>query len=195
MSATLDDRRDVAAIHPLRFWVEYEGDAATPADWVEWVKKGDQFAATTGEKVSRAKRDKPVWDALQPYYEAWQRGQAAPINGMPLDAAPFMTKPLIEVLARVHIRSVEDLAAAEDAALAKLNIPGMRATQAKAKAFLDAQKNLSGVASELATLRAMVEQQRAEMVEMAQSRDTLAAESGRRRRTREEVMQPASVAE
>lgn len=192
MSATLDDRRDVAAIHPLKFWTEYEGEAATPADWVEWVKKGSQFGDTTSEKVSRAKRDMPVWEALRPYYEAWQRGQDAPINGMPLDAAPFMTKQLIEVLNRVHIRSVEDLANAEDAALAKLNIPGIRTTQAKARAFLDAQQNLSGVASELATLRAMVEQQRAEMAEMAQSRDAMAAESGRRKRSRDEVMQPVA---
>ena len=42
---------------------------------------------------------------------------ASAVDGMPLDAAPFMTKPLIEVLHRVHIRSVEDLANAEDAAL------------------------------------------------------------------------------
>ena len=189
MSVTLDDRRDVAAIHPLKFWTEYEGDAATPADWVEWVKKGDQFGATTAEKISRAKRDRPVWDALRPYYEAWQRGQDAPVNGMPLDAAPFMSKQLIEVLNRVHIRSVEDLADAEDAALAKLNIPGIRTMQGKARAFLDAQQNLSGVASELAALRAMVEAQKAELAEVAQSRDAMAAESGRRRRSRDEVMQ------
>lgn len=193
MSVTLDERRDVAAIHPLKFWTEYEGDAATPADWVEWVKKGDAFGATTQEKVVRAKRDRPVWEALRPFYEAWQRGQDAPINGMPLDAAPFMSKQLIEVLNRVHIRSVEDLANAEDAALSKLNIPGIRTTQAKARAFLDAQANLSGVASELAALRAMVEQQRSELAEAALARDTMAAESGRRRRSREEVMQPASV--
>lgn len=193
MSVTLDERRDVAAIHPLKFWTEYEGDAATPADWVEWVKKGDAFGATTQEKVVRAKRDRPVWEALRPFYEAWQRGQDAPVNGMPLDAAPFMTKQLIEVLNRVHIRSVEDLASAEDAALSKLNIPGIRTTQAKARAFLDAQQNLSGVASELAALRAMVEQQRSELDEAALARDTMAAESGRRRRSREEVMQQASA--
>lgn len=189
MSVTLDDRREVAAIHPLRFWTEYEGDALEPRDWVEWVKKGDAFGSTTAEKVARAQKDGPVWEAIRPYYDAWKRGQDAPINGIPLDAAPFATKQLVEILARVHIRSVEDLANAEDAALARLNIPGIRTTQQKAKAFLDAQANLTGVASELATLRAMVEQLQAENGELAQARDTLAAETGRRRRSREEVMQ------
>lgn len=190
MSLSLDDRRDVAAIHPQRFWTEYkEADGSlTPEEWVEWVKKGDAHLSTTADKIARVKRDAPLWAAVQPYYDAWKRGQDAPINGMPLDAAPFATKELVEVLKRVHIRSVEDLANAEDAALAKLNIPGIRMTQQKARAFLDAQANLSGVASEIAALRALVEQQAAEISEISQARDTLAAETGRRKRSTAEVM-------
>jgi hypothetical protein len=191
MSASLDDRRDVAAIHPQRFWTEYvdvRGEMKAE-DWVEWVKKGALNPNTTQEKVSRAKRDIAVWAALEPHYAAWKRGQDAPVNGIPLDAAPFATKELVEVLRRVNIRSVEDFASAEDSALARLNIPGIRSTQGKARAFLDAQTNLSGIASEMAALRDMVEALRAENAELAQARDTLAAETGRRRRSRDDVMQ------
>lgn len=187
MSATLDDRRDVAAIHPLKFWTEYEGDDLQPRDWVLWVKKGDAHGSTTAEKIARVRKDPALWASVEPYFDAWKKGQDAPVNGIPLDAAPFATRQIVEVLARVHIRSVEDLACAEDAALAKLNIPGIRAMQQKARAFLDAQQNLSGVASELAALRAMVEQQKAELAEVAEARDALASETGRRKRTREEV--------
>jgi hypothetical protein len=196
MSVTLDNRRDAAAIHPLKFWTDYEekNGELVAKEWVEWVKRGDQHAATTADKVARVQRDGPLWDALRPHYEAWKRGQDAPIEGIPLDAAPFATKELVAMLARVHIRSVEHLAGAEDAALVKLNIPGIRTLREKARAFVDAQQNLSGVASELAALRAMVEQQRAEIGELSQSRDTLAAESGRRRRSRDEVMQQPEAA-
>ena len=194
MSATLDDRRDVAAIHPLRFWTDYT-DAAdgsmTPAEWVEWVKKGDAYGATTAEKVTRAQKMPVIWDALRPHYEAWKRNQEPVANGTPLDAVPFVTREMAQAMARVHLRSVEDLAAAEDAALVKLGIPNIRAVQQKARAFLDAQRMQAGVSGELAALREMVERLQAEKAEAEQATETIARESGRRRRTRDEVMTPA----
>lgn len=190
MSATLDDPRDIAAIKPIRFWTEYRDQPngqMVPEDWAEWVKKGDMSAATTAEKIVRVKRDAPVWEAIRKPYEAWKEGTEAPLDGTPLDAVPFVTKELAAALARVHIRTVEDLAKAEDAALSKLAIPGIRGTQAKAKAFLDVQQNQSGIVAELAALRAKIESISAERDEALRTADTLAAESGKRRRTREEV--------
>ena len=205
MSVTLDDRRDVAAIHPIEFRTEYqpvmkpgpggkmiETGQVEPADWVTWVKKGDAHGATTSEKISRVKRDEPIWQAVRPFYEAWKAGQQAEMIGTPLDAAAFVTKEMVRALAAVHIRSVEDLANAEDAALAKLNIPGIRNTRAKAKAFLENQANSAGVSAELAALREMVEQLQADKAEAERARDAMAAEAGRRRRTRDEVMQAPS---
>jgi hypothetical protein len=197
MSATLDDRRDVAAIHPLRFWTAYEEPPGgrgerIAADWVEWVKKGDQHRSTTSEKVRRVKKDAPVWAVVKPYYEAWKSNQAAPIIGTPLDAAPFATREMAEELSRLHIRSVEDLANAEDSALAKTGIPGIRQLQAKARAYLDVQANQAGVMSELVALRERLATLEAEKADAVRAADTLAVEAGRRRRSREEVMaQPA----
>lgn len=193
MSATLEDRRDVAAIHPLRFWTDYV-DAAdgsmTPSEWVEWVKKGDAYGATTAEKITRLKKMGVIWDTIQPHYDAWKRGQDATTNGTPLDAVPFVTREMAAALARVHLRSVEDLASAEDAALVKLGIPNIRTIQQKARAFLDAQQMQAGVSGELAALRALVEQLQADKAEAQQATETMARETGRRRRTRDEVMQP-----
>lgn len=201
MSVTTEDRRDVAAIHPVRFWVAYSpvtridrGKAVDTgevkgSDWVEWVKKGDAQRSTTSEKVDRVMRDPILWEAIRPHYEGWKKGQDAVLVGTPLDAVPFIEREVGKVLASVHIRTVEDLAGAEDSALAKLNIPGIRSMRNKAQAFLDAQRTVSGVSGELAALREMVERLTAEKEEAERSRDAMASETGRRRRSREEVMQ------
>jgi len=190
MSATMDETRERAAIKPLRFWVEYRDTAngeMAGDDWVEWVKKGDMHAATTAEKVARVKRDPILWGALEPFYAAWKKNEDAPIDGMPLAAVPFMSRELVDALARVHIRSLEDFIGAGDADLARMNVPGVRAMQAKARAFKDAQAT-AGIAAELAALRAQVETLTAEKAEAERTVETLAAETGRRRRTRDEVM-------
>jgi hypothetical protein len=197
MSVSLDDRRDVAAIHPLRFWTDYTdaGDGSmVPAEWVEWVKKGDAHGATTAEKVSRAQKMPVIWDALRPHYDAWKRGQDVVTDGTPLDAVAFATRELCQALARVHIRSVEDLVGAEDAALTRLNIPGIRGIQAKARAFLEAQRNTAGVASALAERDERLAAQKAELDELRRTVEELASAAGKRQRTRAEVMaQPAEA--
>lgn len=184
--------QNIAAIHPVEFWTDYTPSAngPEPHDWVRWVKKGVTNGATTEDKVARVqKHDVAIWDVLRPHYEAWKRGQSAPVDGIPLDAAPFMTREMVKVLAGVHIRSVEDLANAEDASLSKLNIPGIRAIRAKAQAYLDAQANVAGVTEELAALREMVARLQGERDEAVQTSDAMAAVAGRPRRGR-----PPSVA-
>ena len=149
MSGTGQSREPVA-IMPIEFWTEYSGEGADmkAADWVRWVKKGDSMRSTVAEKVSRLKKGmvgEEIWAVIKPYYERWKEGQDAPVIGMPLDAAPFATKEMVRVLAQVEIRSVEDLANAEEAALNKLPIPGIIGMRAKAKALLDTRANLAPV--------------------------------------------------
>ena len=117
MTGTMDNR-EVAAIHPIKFWTDYQpgpNGTRVEADWVRWVKKGTTNQSTTEDKVVRVQKDAAVWAALGRHYEAWKAGQAAPVNGTPLDAVPFMTAELAEELRRVHVLTIEDLAAAEDA--------------------------------------------------------------------------------
>lgn len=179
---------NVAAIHPIEFWTDYQPgpDGQMVAhDWARWIKKGVSNGATTEDKVARVRRHDPmVWAVLERHYEAWKRGQDAPVEGTPLDAAPFVSREMVKVLAQYHIRSVEDLANAEDAGLAKLNVPGIRATRDKARAFLEAQRNVAGVAHELAQLREMVATLQRERDEAVQTSDAMAAVAGRPRRGR-----------
>jgi hypothetical protein len=65
--------------------------------------------------------------------------------------------------------------------LVKLGVPGIRTIQGKARAFLDAQRNMAGVASELAALREQVAALTADRNEIAETADALAADAGKRR--------------
>jgi hypothetical protein len=185
MSGTGQSREPVA-IMPIEFWTEYAGEGASlvASDWVRWVKKGDSARSTVSEKISRLKKGmvgEEIWAVIKPYYDRWKNGQDAPIVGMPLDAAPFATKEMVRVLAQVEIRSVEDLANAEEAALNKLPIPGIMGMRAKAKALLDARANLAPVSEELAALRQQVEALQREKNEALELADEMAKEVDKKR--------------
>lgn len=185
MSGTGQSREPVAIV-PIKFWPEYtgEGDNIKRDDWVQWVKKGDSMRSTVSEKVSRLKKGmvgEEIWAVIKPYYERWLDGLERPIIGMPLDAAPFATQEMVRVLAQVEIRSVEDLANAEEAALTKLPIPGIIGMRAKAKALLDARANLAPVSEELAALRQEVEALKKERNEALELADAMAQEADKKR--------------
>lgn len=195
MSGTGQSREPVA-IMPIEFWTEYTGEGADlkAADWVRWVKKGDSMRPTVAEKVARLKKGmlgEEIWAVIKPYYDRWKEGQDAPIIGMPLEAAPFATKEMVRVLGQVEIRSVEDLANAEEAALNKLPIPGILGMRAKAKALLDARANLAPVSQELAALREEVkalQKARDEALELA---DEMAKEADKKRSRKPEGVSAA----
>jgi hypothetical protein len=84
-------------------------------------------------------------------------------------------------LAQVEIRSVEDLANAEESALNKLPIPGIIGMRAKAKALLDARANLAPVSEELAALRQKVEALEKERNEALELADEMAKEADKKR--------------
>lgn len=185
MSGTGQSREPVA-IMPIEFWTEYTGEGADlkAADWVRWVKKGDSMRPTVAEKVTRLKKGmlgEEIWAVIKPYYDRWKEGQDAPIIGMPLEAAPFATKEMVRVLGQVEIRSVEDLANAEEAALNKLPIPGILGMRAKAKALLDARANLAPVSEELAALRQQVQDLQKARDEALELADEMAKEADRKR--------------
>ncbi len=185
MSGTGQSRNPVA-IMPIEFWTEYTGEGADmkAADWVRWVKKGDSMRSTVAEKVSRLKKGavgEEIWAVIKPYYERWKEGQDA----------PFATKEMVRVLAQVEIRSVEDLANAEEAALNKLSIPGIIGMRAKAKALLDARANLAPVSEELAALRQKVEALEKERNEALELADEMAKEADKKRARRPESVAAA----
>jgi hypothetical protein len=158
---TPEEAKQIPAIVPLEFVVEYEekrsakGDVIpgeyNPGEKVRWAKKGMQNGSETVEKVARLqKHDKIVWSVLEPYYAAWKRNEEMPVNGVPVDALPFISKQLAKVLKSAHILSAEDFVATPESLLHKLGIPGILGFKAKCQTFLDAKKNEAIIVAQMA---------------------------------------------
>ena len=186
------------AIVALEIWEEYkpQADGSVKAEErVKWVRRG-AIGAETSEAVHRLKRDNgPIWQALEPAYDAWKKGKTAPIDGTPLIAWPGATPQLVKALEPYHIRSVEDLAAIEDNVMTRTGVPGIRALKNNALAFIDAQKTTSVVAGEISTLRSEKEAMQAEINELKDLVQSLAAEHGKvTDETKRPVGRPRQVA-
>ena len=72
-------------------------------------------------------------------WEAFQKGQAAPISGMPLKEWSRSTPKMVAELNAQNIFTVEDLASVSDVNLGRLGMGG-RQLRDQAKAFIDAAK-------------------------------------------------------
>ncbi len=108
-------------------------------------------------------------------YDAWKRGEEAPLNGMSLKEWPAITRSQAEEYWRLGVRTLEDLVAVPDTVLQQLG-SGARALQNKARAWL-ATAQASGVgAEELAALRQDNEALRARVAELSAQVATLAAQ-------------------
>lgn len=124
---------------PLEFWTDHvtvEGtDEFKAVDWARWARIGSN-GATTEDKVERVKKHNPViWQALQKPYEAWKSGQAEPIDGTPLEAWPGVTRGQVAHFKLINIRTVEELAASNDATMDRLGL-GSRSLVQRAKDFV-----------------------------------------------------------
>lgn len=136
------------AIVPMEFLVTYEQDPGTdvlkPVEWATWARIGSN-GSTTSEKVERVKKHNPVvWSVLKPAYEAWKAGEEAPVEGTPLEAWPGLTRSQVAAFKLINLRSVEDVAAANDATMDRMGM-GARALVRRAQSFLEART--SGVAA------------------------------------------------
>jgi hypothetical protein len=169
------------AIVPIEIYTDYKPQpdgSYAEEERIKWVRKGAN-GAETSESVRRLTRDGgPIWQVLKPHYDAWKAGKEAPVDGLKLEAWPGGTAPLVKALASFHIRTVEDLANLEDAALVKVSIPGIRSIRQNAKAFVEAQRNAAPLAGKLSALETENENLKNELAELRELVSSLAAERG-----------------
>jgi hypothetical protein len=188
---TPEEAKQIPAIVPLEFVVEYEekrnakGDVIpgeyNPVEKVRWAKKGVQNGAETVEKVARLqKHDKLLWGVLEPYYAAWKRNEEAPVNGVPVDALPFISKQLAKVLKSAHILSAEDFVATPESLLHKLGIPGILGFKAKCQTFLEAKRNEAVIVEQMSRKDEQINTMAAQIEELTRTVAALAA--GKRQR-------------
>lgn len=86
-------------------------------------------------------------------YDAWRNGQEIPVNGTALKTWPALSPAEIENIIACNVRTVEDLAAADENTLRRIGM-GARGHKQRAQAWLDASKDTGKTAAELDSLRA-----------------------------------------
>lgn len=140
---------------PTDFETRYKQNPDDPGgeqiavDWVTWVRIGDRSGSRNSEAINRLKPknhgDKPsaMWLVIEPHYEAWKAGEKLAEVGTPLEGWPAATKPLIQALKGVNVRSVEDFALCPDSTLSKLPVPQMTELKKAALRFIDVKANAS----------------------------------------------------
>lgn len=96
------------------------------------------------------------WAVIGPLYEAWLASGEIPEDGIPLVAWDALNKDQCRELNRHAIKTVEDLAAAGDGALSKIQLPDIRRLRDLAKTYLDGREGTE-VATKLNDAMAEIE--------------------------------------
>lgn len=132
--------RDKPAIYPEKFYTEYKEGANPlvdkPIEMVKWVKRGAPGSGVV-EKVEKLRKNQLFWSVLEPYYNAWKKGEETPETGTPLSAWPGCTPADRERYALLRIYTVEDVAGMTDNDMDRFGM-GARQKKALAKAYLEA---------------------------------------------------------
>jgi hypothetical protein len=84
-------------------------------------------------------------------YNAWKERREAPINGMPLEECAVLTPAEIQMVRQANIRSVEDLANANDEGLQQIGM-GARNLKRKATTYLENAKDHGAVSEKMSSL-------------------------------------------
>jgi len=153
---------------PVRFYAEYKTlptGEVQERHWVELARPGAISMSTTNVLITPKVMAAPDWDAIEPAYEAWKKGQAAPVHGTPLGAWPGLTPEQVQIFKSCGLQSVEDVAGMTEKVMQMIKLPDVRRYKIEAKAFLEAKDQhavelrLRQQSEEIAALRAMLEEQ------------------------------------
>jgi len=153
---------------PVRFYSEYPtlpDGSIQERHWVEITRPGALNMSTTNILITPKVMAAPDWDAIEPAYDAWKKGQAAPVHGTPLGAWPGLTPELVGIFKSAGLQSVEDIAGMPEKVMQMVRLPDVRRYKDEAKAFLEAKDQhavelrLRQQAEEIAALRSMLEEQ------------------------------------
>ncbi len=156
------------AIYPKKFYNKYkeQADGTQKAEeWVEVAKKGTSHGQITPMRWRDVERSPDLLAVLKPFYQNWKTNETTPVVGTALESWTADAE-MVEVLNTVNIRSVEDFAHLEDHLLIRLNIPGSREKQKRAKAFLEARTDTAKVSQEVANLRGENESLKSQIAEL-----------------------------
>ncbi len=155
IQAAMESERQgrMPSVRPKKFYNKYKelpDGTQKVEEWVEVSKIGTH--QITPMRWRDVERSPELLHVLKPFYQSWKTNETTPIAGTALESWTADAE-MVEVLNQIGVRSVEQFSELEEHLLTRLNIPGSREKQKRAKAFLEARIDTAKVSQEVADLR------------------------------------------
>jgi len=112
----------------------------------------DEWLAKLADDVREGRFDQAWLSAYKEAYKAWAEGNELPENGFPVKNWPVLSPSQIISLLECHVRTVEDLAVANEETLAKIGMGG-RALKQRAIDWLASAASIGKPSEELSALK------------------------------------------
>ena len=149
---SVEDREQTAQIGSLVF---------KSVDMVEIRAMGSKdFMSKRVDKIKQY--DPPMWNRLKAHYEAWQRGQDAPLDGIPLKEWPLISAHHCRTLMEHGVKTVQQLAKINDETMKLIPMEG-RKLQQRAEAYLSADRTAERTAVQVSDLKEQMARMQAEL--------------------------------
>lgn len=117
---------------------------------------GNLVVEKKAEEWVESKRSDPFFRHYKEAYQAFLEDREAPIEGTPIEMCPAFSPAAVKQIRGAGLRSVEDLAAANENSIGKMGMGG-RALKQKAVSWLETAGNTGRVAEENAAMKATLE--------------------------------------
>jgi Helix-hairpin-helix domain len=127
------------------------GDRNTKID-----RKVDEWLDQIAAKVRQGMANPQHLEHFRSSYRMWKENQELPLDGMPIKSWPGISPSQVQNILSANIRTVEDLALANEDALQRIGM-GARALKEKAASWLATATDKGKVAEENAALKARVD--------------------------------------
>lgn len=191
----------------LKFWTVYRPNAdgsLREIDMVAYAPIGMAQSRVTEDAVSRLSKLQPLeenseneaakmaharWNFIKPAYDAWKTGQDVPTHGTPLSAWSGLTSEKAEIIKAAGVRTVEELAEANEMTITQIRLPGMIQLREQAKLFLASfdksatamrlqatEDENKALKSDLEEMKAMLLEMQGQMAEKKRGRPPVARE-------------------
>ena len=119
-------------------------------------RKADEWFDKLKQDVTEGRCPREWLAAFKEIYKEWCEGREAPINGTPITDWPPVSPSQVKTLLSLHVRTVEDLAAANEEVLSRIGMGG-RALKQRAVDWLTSASSTGVASGEITALKAQNE--------------------------------------
>ena len=119
-------------------------------------RKADEWFDKLKQDVAEGRCPREWLAAFKEVYKEWCEGREAPVNGTPITDWPPVSPSQVKTLLSLHVRTVEDLAAANEEVLSRIGMGG-RALKQRAVDWLTSASSTGVASGEITALKAQNE--------------------------------------